>query len=90
MSSRELQQHLSACVAAVRSLLSHLESVADDFNDLGRSFCHMARFEEQLAQRQGQYTVSGSSSTQRAADLQHLGYAALRQHTVEKQVGMQL
>lgn len=47
----------------------------------------MARYEEQLAQRQGQYTASGSSSTQRAADLQLIGYAALRQQAVEKQVG---
>eukprot|EP00878_Enallax_costatus_P013411 GHUV01014023.1.p2 GENE.GHUV01014023.1~~GHUV01014023.1.p2 ORF type:complete len:189 (+),score=78.40 GHUV01014023.1:257-823(+) len=48
----------------------------------------MARYEEQLAQRQGQYTASGSSSTQRAADLQLTGYAALRQQAVEKQFAL--
>lgn len=83
---RELQQHLSICVAVVRSFVGHLESLAADLNDLGRSMSHMARYEEQLAQRQGQYTASGTSSTQRAADLQLVGYAALRQQAVEKQV----
>lgn len=58
--------------------------------ELGRAFSQFARFEEAMAARQGQYTTAGSTAVQRGADLQRLGYGALRQHSLSKQVGMGL
>jgi hypothetical protein len=83
---RELQQHLSSCVAVVRSLVGHMESLCEDYGDLGRALSVLARFEEAMAARQGQYTPAGSTAVQRGADLQKLGYGALRQHSLSKQV----
>lgn len=84
--SRELQQHLNSCVTVVRSLVQHMEALCEDFGDLGRALSIFARFEEGMAARQGQYTTAGSTAVQRGADLQQLGYGALRQHSLSKQV----
>ncbi|KAF8073000.1 SNX2B [Scenedesmus sp. PABB004] len=67
------------------NLVGHLEASADDFGDLGRAFNAMARSEEAAAARQGRYTAAGSGCSQRAADLQQLGFVAARHATVEKQ-----
>jgi hypothetical protein len=83
---RELQQHLSGCVSVVRSLVTHMEALCEDYGELGRALSHFARFEESMAARQGQYTTAGSTAVQRGGDLQKLGYGALRQHSLSKQV----
>lgn len=83
---RELQQHLSGCVSVVRSLVTHMEALCGDYGELGRALSHFARFEESMAARQGQYTTAGSTAVQRGGDLQKLGYGALRQHSLSKQV----
>jgi hypothetical protein len=63
-----------------------MESLCEDYGDLGRALSILARFEEAMAARQGQYTPAGSTAVQRGADLQKLGYGALRQHSLSKQV----
>lgn len=74
------------CCSVVRSLMAHMEAQCEDYGELGRALSHFARFEEAMAQRQGQYTTAGSTAVQRGADLQKLGYGALRQHSLSKQV----
>lgn len=71
----------------VRSLVTHMEALCEDYGELGRALSHFARFEESMAARQGQYTTAGSTAVQRGGDLQKLGYGALRQHSLSKQVG---
>lgn len=88
--NRELQQHLSVCVAVVRKLVGNMDALGEDYGELGRALSHFARLEEGLAARQGHYTTGGASSVQLGADLQRLGYGALRQHSLSKQVGWQL
>lgn len=63
-----------------------MESLCEDYGDLGHALSILARFEEAMAARQGQYTPAGSTAVQRGADLQKLGYGALRQHSLSKQV----
>lgn len=87
MRNRQLQQHLSSCVEVVRSLMAHSEALCESYGELGRAMSHFARFEEALGSKQGQYTAAGSSAVERGADLQKLGYGALRQHSLSKQVG---
>lgn len=85
--TRELQQHLMACVSAVRALVSQLEAAAEGSHELGRALSHLARYEEALAQRhEGLYSPAGQAAAARGADLQVAGYGLLRQHAVEKQV----
>lgn len=67
-----------------------MEALCEDYGELGRALSHFARFEEALAARQGQYTTAGSTAVQRGADLQKLGYGALRQHSLSKQVRQKL
>ena len=81
-----MHHHLAACDAAVRSLVQHMEHVAEDFHELGRALSHFSRQQEAVAVKQGQYTTSGSTAVQRGADLQRMGYACLRQHSLSKQV----
>jgi hypothetical protein len=83
---KEMQQHLSVCVQAVRSLTGGLGDVAEHYGELGRALSHFARQQEAVASKQGQYTTCGATAVQRGADLQRAGYGALRQQSLSKQV----
>lgn len=63
-----------------------MEALCEDYGELGRALSHFARFEEAQAHAQGQYTTAGSTAVERGAALQKLGYGALRQHSLSKQV----
>lgn len=85
---RELQAQLGAACGVARTLVQHMEQLCEDYADMGRSFSVMARFEEHLGAKSGQYTDAGQCAATRTADLQKMGYCNLRQHSLWKQFTM--
>lgn len=87
-SLKELHTMLSASSEVARSLCGRYEDISSELSKLGRDFSTLARFDENMMTKVGQYTEAGVSAGNRANDLQKVAFSNNKQHATWKTMSL--